>query len=128
MDRIEQRHRGQPAGLVLERLVVGRSRGPTRPQPSPWLARSLTRTEARSRLESELRAIAVDLLGRSQPGELPNDCAEWVASTVEAAVARVGASSLAALAQALDARLDVAPPGVARRLHEAEVRHDAGYL
>jgi hypothetical protein len=92
------------------------------------LARSLTRTGARSRLEGELRAIAVDLLGRCQPGELPNGCADWVATTVEAAVMRVCDSSLAALAEALDARLAAAPPGVAEHLHEAEVRHDAGYV
>lgn len=96
--------------------------------PSPWLARGLTRTGARSRLEAELRGIAVDLLGRCQPGELPNDCADWVATTVEAAVTRVCDSSLTVLAEALDSHLDAAPPRVAQRLHEAEVRHDAGYV
>ena len=97
-------------------------------EPSPLLARSLARTGARSRLETELRAIAVDLLGRCQPGELPNDCAEWLATTVEAAVTRVCDSSLAVLAETLDSRLDAAPRRIARRLEEAEVRHDAGYI
>jgi hypothetical protein len=97
-------------------------------EPSQLLARSLVRTGARSRLETELRAIAVDLLGRCQPGELPTDCAEWLATTVEAAVTRVCASSLAALAETLDTRLDAAPRGIARRLEEAEVRLDAGYI
>jgi hypothetical protein len=101
--------------------------GQTCPELSPWMARSLARTLARSRLEREVRAIAVDLLGRCQPDELPDDCTEWLATTVDAAVTRVCESSLAALADSLDSRLDVAPPWVARRLRDAEVRHDAGY-
>jgi hypothetical protein len=100
----------------------------TSAEPSPLLARSLARTGARSRLETELRAIAVDLLGRCQPGELPNDCAEWLATTLEAAVTRVCDSSLAVLAETLDTRLDAAPRSIVRRLEEAEVRHDAGYI
>jgi hypothetical protein len=102
------------------------NRTPT--EPSPWLARSLARTGARRRLEAELRAIAVDLLGRCQPGELPDDCAEWLATTVEGAVTRVCDSSLAALAEMLESRLGAAPPRVVRHLDEAEVRHDAGYV
>lgn len=100
----------------------------TSAEPSPLLARSLARTGARRRLETELRAIAVDLLGRCQPGELPDDCAEWLATTVEAAVTRVSDSSVAVLAEALDSRLDAAPRWIVRRLEEAEVRHDAGYI
>jgi hypothetical protein len=75
-----------------------------------------------------MRAIAVDLLGRCQPGELPGDCAEWLATTVEAAVSGVCESSLTALTEALDSQLEAAPPDFARRLREAEVRHDAGYI
>jgi hypothetical protein len=75
-----------------------------------------------------VRAIAVDLLGRCQPGELPTDCADWLATTVEAAVARVCDCSLAVLAQTIDSRLDAAPHGFAQRLEEAEARHDAGYI
>ena len=79
-------------------------------------------------LERELRAIAVDLLGRCQPDELPNDCAEWLETAVEAAVTCACESSLANLMETLDARLDAAPPWIVRRLREAEVRHDAGYV
>jgi hypothetical protein len=43
-------------------------------------------------------------------------------------VTRVCDSSLASLADALDSHLDDAPPWIAQRLHEAEVRHDAGYV
>jgi hypothetical protein len=106
--------------------VIQPSLDQTGPELSPWLARSLVRTQAWSRLETDLRAIAVDLLGRSQPGELPTDCAEWVATAIEGAVTRVCDASLAALAETLDARLAAAPPGVAQRLREAEARHDAG--
>lgn len=95
---------------------------------SSWLVRSLTRTLARNMLERELRAIAVDLLGRCQPDELPNDCAEWLETAVEAAVTCACESSLANLMETLDARLDAAPPWIVRRLREAEVRHDAGYV
>jgi hypothetical protein len=128
MDRLE---RTEVPGLpdpVEERSVIGPSFRDTCPGPSPWLARSLARTRARSRLEAELRAIAVDLLGRCQPGELPTDCAEWLAATVEAAVAGVCERSLAGLAGTLDSSLDAAPHGVARRLRQAEVEHDAGYV
>jgi hypothetical protein len=110
-----------------ERSTIRPALSRTPAEPSPLLARSLARTGARSRFETELRAIAVDLLGRCQPGELPNDCAEWLATTVEAAVTRVCDSSLAVLAETLDSRLDAAPRWIVRRLEEAEVRHDAGY-
>jgi hypothetical protein len=126
--QVERRELRQPPEPKPDRPVIRSPLRHKRAGPSPWLARSLTRSGARSRLEAELRAIAVDLLGRCQPGELPNDCAEWLATTVEAAVTRVCDSSLAALADALDSHLDAAPPGVAQRLHEAEVRHDAGYV
>ncbi len=106
------------------RLAIGQSR----PALSPWMARSVARTGARRRLESELRAIAVDLLGRCQPDELPSDCAAWLASAVDVAVARVCDPSLSALAEALDSRLGSAPPRVAKRLDDAEARHDAGYV
>jgi hypothetical protein len=102
--------------------------GQTRPKLSPLMSRSLARTEARSRLETELRAIAIDLLGGCQPDELPSDCAAWLATTVEAAVTRVVDSSLSALAEALDFRLGGAPRRVVRRLDDAEVRRDAGYV
>jgi hypothetical protein len=100
----------------------------TRPRLSPWMARSLARTEARSRLETELRAVAIDLLGRCQPDELPSDCAAWLATTVDTAVTRVVDYSLSALAEALDSRLGAAPRRVVRRLEDAEVRHDAGFV
>jgi hypothetical protein len=125
LERKQLRHASEPSE---DRPVIRPALSRTPAEPSPWLARSLARTGARSRLEAELRAIAVDLLGRCQPGELPDDCAEWLATTVEGAVTRVCDSSLAALAETLDSRLGAAPPRVVRHLDEAEVRHDAGYV
>ena len=106
------------------RLAIGQGG----PALSPWMTRSLARTGARRRLEAELRAIAVDLLGRCQPDEVPSDCAAWLASAVDAGVARVCDSSLSALAEVLDSRLGAAPPRVAKRLDDAEARHDSGYV
>ena len=117
-----------PTRPMEDRPTIRPALSRTPAQPSPMLARSLARTGARSRLETELRAIAVDLLGRCEPGELPTDCAEWLAETNDAAVTRVCDSSLASLAETLDPRLDAAPRGVARRLDEAEIRHDVGYI
>ena len=123
MNGLEGRRLGQPAQRQRER--VPRS-APARAERSPWMVRSLARTYAQRRLEREVRAIAVDLLGRCQADDLPDDCAEWFANTVDDAVTRVCDSSLTALADTLDARLAAAPSWIARRLREAEARHDAG--
>jgi hypothetical protein len=84
------------------------------------------RTGARGRLDAELRAIAVDLLGRCQPDELPGACAAWLEAAIDHAVTGLSDATLSALAEAVDSRLDAAPPGVVALIHEAEVRHDAG--
>jgi len=117
-----------PTRPMNDRSIIRPALSRTPGERSPFLVRSLARTGARGRLETELRAIALDLLGRCGPGELPTACAEWLAETIDAAVTRVCDSSLAILAEALDSRLEAAPPGVARRLEEAEARHDAGYF
>jgi hypothetical protein len=96
--------------------------------PSPDLIRSLARVGARSRLEGELRLIAIDVLGLSEPDELPPGCSGWVYRTADAAVSGVCEASLAALVHALDALLAEAPLEVARRLDEARARHDAGWV
>jgi hypothetical protein len=99
----------------------------SRPQ-QPGLTRSLARVGARGRLDRELRAIAVDLLGPFASDELPATCSTWVRATVESAIGGVAEASLAALVETLDAALAAAPPAVARRLDEARVRHDAGFI
>lgn len=125
-DRVERIAPRQPSEAAPNCHVIRRAGDQKRPGPSPWLARSLARTQAWGRLETEMRALAVDLLGRCQPGELPTDCTEWLAAAIEAAVRPVCDASLAALAEALDAQLAAAPPGVLQRLQAAEARHDAG--
>jgi hypothetical protein len=92
------------------------------------LAGRITSVGARRRLEGELRSIAVDLLGPNESDEFPPDCAEWVKTTTDAAVSRVSDSALEALLEALDARLTDAPPGIARRLDDARVRHGVGFV
>jgi hypothetical protein len=116
--------------LTLDMAVDIRRSRPFRrsKHPSPGLARSMARVGARSRLDRELRLIAVDLLGPYQSDELPAECAAWVDATTEAAVSSVRDVTLAALAHVLDALLTAAPPDVARRLDEARVRHDAGFV
>jgi len=124
--RAEPRSPG-PDDLRRDRQV-SRSDKHLKPSPiSPRLARSLARARARSRLEGELMAIARDALGPHPSDELPSDCAAWLATTIETAVASVCDETLAALADALDSRLSVMPPTVARRLRDVELRHDAGY-
>jgi hypothetical protein len=105
-----------PAGVPShERLVSG-------------LARSLARVGARERLDRELRLLAVDLLGPSASDELPADCSAWMAAAIESAVRGVSEASLSALVETLEAQLAAAPPGIARRLNEARIRHDAGFI
>src|SRR5690242_12978277 len=99
MNGVEARQLGQSANRQHEPALEST---PGQPERSPWLVRSLTRTLARRRLERELRAITVDLLGRCQPNELPSDCAEWLETAVEAAVTHVCESSLAKLMETLD--------------------------
>jgi hypothetical protein len=80
-----------------------------------------------SRLEDELRSIAVDLLGPNETDELPAGCAEWVAATTEKAISGVCDEALDGLVQALESLLVDVPPDIARQLDEARIRHDAGY-
>jgi hypothetical protein len=95
---------------------------------TPALAKSMTRVGAQSRLTSELRSIAVDLLGPYESDELPADSARWMDATIESVVSAVCNGTLAALVSALEARLAGAPLEVARQLDELRVRHDAGLL
>ena len=97
-------------------------------RPSSGLARQVARVGARARLESELRSIAVDLLGPNESDEFPASCADWVATTTDSAVSRVCDSTLEALVQALDSLLVGVPPDVARQLDRARVRQEAGFV
>lgn len=91
------------------------------------LARQVTRVGAKERLEGELRSIAIDLLGPNESDEFPASCADWVATTTEAAVSRISDSALEALVRAVATLLVSAPPDVARYLDRARARREAGY-
>ncbi len=113
---------GYPAATAI------RTERPTTPGARrPDLRRRVERIDARGRLEDELRAIAVDLLGPNEADEFPVDCAGWVARTTDAAVAVACASALDTLIDALESGLGSVPPVVARRLRDARVRQDAGF-
>jgi hypothetical protein len=86
------------------------------------------RVGARRRLETELRAIAVDLLGPFESDELPPGLATWVDVTAERAVSAVCDESLAALIEALESRIMSAPPAFVESLDAVAARHDAGIV
>ena len=96
-------------------------------RPPSGIARHVSRVAAWSRLEDELRSIAVDLLGLNETDELPEEDAEWVAVTTQNAISGICDTALDGLVRALDSLLVDVPPDVARRLGEARIRHDAGY-
>jgi hypothetical protein len=101
--------------------------GPPDRAPS-GMRRQLSRVAARSRLEAELRSIAVDLLGPNETGELPAAGADWVAAKTLDAISGVCDQALDELVRALESLLVDAPPDVRRGLREARIRHDAGYF
>lgn len=93
---------------------------------SPPLDRRATSVMARARLRSELRSIALDLLGRCEPDELPADAAAWVENATETAVSAVCDRSIRALIQALETTVASAPRDVLHRLDESAIRRDLG--
>jgi uncharacterized protein (DUF2249 family) len=95
---------------------------------SPRLVRRVAETRARSRLDEDLRAIALDLLGPSDPAVLPAGPAAWVEDAAERAIESVRDDSLTALVDRLGAILADAPPAVADCLEEATARQEAGIV
>jgi hypothetical protein len=91
------------------------------------MGRRIASIEAKGRLQDELRSIAMDLLGPNEADEFAAACADWVATTTEAAVSRVSDAALAALVHELDSLILAVPPGVARQLDRARARHEAGF-
>ena len=101
------------------------------PRPEPRtseMRRRIALVEAKGRLEDELRSIAFDLLGPNEADEFPATCADWVATTTEAAVTRVIDAALDALVHELDSLIGAIPPEVAGQLDRAKARHDAGFV
>ena len=70
-------------------------------RPSSGVARYVSPVAAWARLEDELLAIAVNLLGPSETDELPEACADWVSATAKFAVAGVCEAALEGLVVAL---------------------------
>jgi hypothetical protein len=91
------------------------------------LARRASRIGAPGRLETELRSIALDLLGMNESRDLPAVGRDWVARATEQAVSTVRDAALDALVTRLDSLLAGAPPQVARDLDRAKARMEAGY-
>ena len=95
---------------------------------TPRLVRRVARTRARARLAGDLRAIALDLLGPSDPHALPAESAAWVEEAADRAVEAVRDASLTVLVDRLEAIMAGAPPAVAERLEEAAARQEAGIV
>ena len=115
------------SALAIEQEAVPHEPARSDNATPPSAGRYLARVSAPSRIERELRAIALDLLGPQDDDELPADCAAWVKSTTEAAASAAGDASLRSLVAVLDSLLAGVTPEIARRLEDARVRHDAGY-
>ncbi|MEO8246141.1 MAG: hypothetical protein ABI622_03385 [Chloroflexota bacterium] len=88
--------------------------------------RRATRVMARGRLQDELRAIVLDMLGPCEPDELPAAVAAWVDGATDRAVSAVCDRSVEALVEALESAVAGAPRDVLVRLDQAAARHDAG--
>lgn len=129
----------RPGQFVWEPLLQGptrwvgvlrRPRYDEQPAPvrrlSPLLARRVGTTNARNRLAGELRSIAIDLLGPSDPHTLAPEATTWVEQAADEAVLAIGDLSLAQLVERLDAILERAPTAVAGRLNAAADRQEAG--
>jgi hypothetical protein len=112
-------HRNPPASAVGSR--------PSPPRALPRGIASARQLEARHRLASELRMIALDLLGLYEAEEMSGECARWVRTTIESAVAEICDPAISTLTHRLAAELRVAPSDVARRIDLTRRRHEAGF-
>ncbi len=110
---------------MLRRLRPDDDPAPVR-RLSPRLARRVAVVEASARLERELRAIVLDLLGPADPARLPAATRAWVDGAADEAVGAVRDLSLATLVERLDAAVAAAPPEVVRQLDEALDRVSVG--
>lgn len=96
-----------------------------KPLPSR-LAHRASAIGARPRLQREIRAIVLDLLGPGDADGLSPAASAWVSSTAESIVGAVPDGSLAALLGALEDQLGVAPPSILAELVGARDRGDLG--
>ncbi len=107
-------------------LIRRRSPGlePVARRLSSPLARRVSAVGARNRLEREIRAVALDLVGPADAATLSPECARWRSAAIDAAVRAVRDGSLSALIGALDRLLESAPPSVVAELDRARERQD----
>lgn len=90
------------------------------------LDRRAVRAMARARLYSELRSIALDLLGPCDPDELPVEMSAWVEYVAGRAASAVCDTSMSALIRSLESTVERAPREIVHRLDQAGARHDVG--
>lgn len=90
------------------------------------LDRHAARAMARARLRSELRSIALELLGPCEPGDVSREMAAWIDKATETAVSGALDTSMSALMQSLETAVAGAPIHLVDRLAQAAVRRDAG--
>ena len=107
---------------AIARAPVARNRSAL----ATGLDRRATAVMARARLRAELRSIALDILGLSEPADLPVEMAAYVQRATEVAASTACEGSIAALLDSIDATISDAPPAVVARLELAAVRRDAG--
>lgn len=93
---------------------------------SPRANRRVITIMARTRLRDDLRSIVFDVLGLSEPRDLPADTAAWVNSAAEVVAGAVCDASVSTLLETIDAALAEAPPKVVVGLADAAIRHNAG--
>ncbi len=112
------------------RAAIRRGGGPPRAahRRAPKTAELVALVGARSRLMTELRSIAYDVLGPYESDELPPDTARWIEAATASAVRAACDTSLPVLAAALDQELAEAPPSVLQHMHRAADRHRAGFF
>ncbi len=111
---------------LLRRRAPGLT--PTARRLSSRLARRASAIGARYRLDREIRAIALDLVGPSDAAGLSREAAAWVSAAADTGVGAVRDGSLTVLIGALERSLESVPPSVAAELDEAHGRQELGGL
>ena len=97
------------------------------------LADRLTRTYGREELRQTVRNVATDLIGTTDPADLPADCRDWVEHAIDDAADTVARAATAQILVELATRLAVAPADLepcdlmraisrAQAIHVTEVR------
>lgn len=97
------------------------------------LADRLTRTYGREELRQTLRNVATDLIGATDPADLPADCRDWVEHAIDDSAETVAQAATAQILVELATRFAGAPADLdhcdlmraisrAQAIHVTEVR------